>query len=630
MRRTNRRLLAVALVVGSGGLVAAVAAAHGAPARGYELSLYASTPTATWAGLAAAAVAGVIAAFAAPRSGRLRDAGLVLIGSAAVAVTAMPVLRGYRFYGAGDSLSHLGWAREIAAGSLSPTELLYPGIHTTTAVVAAVTGVPPSLAMQYVTSLLFPLVFLLSVPLIVRLATGARRAYAIGLAAAALFVPVNNVSVHPTAHPASQGILFASAGVLLALTYVFDPSASPDDAPSAVADTAGSTTIADGSGRIGVSGVGVVLGVISAAVVLIHPQQALNLTLVFAAVAGLQLVYWRLDGDHSIASHRWLGPQTALIAALFLLWAPRFERVRGALTFTIGNLLGGDTSTGDVVAAKTGSLTAVGASVSTVFLKLFLAGAVLSVVAGAVLFAAASGRFRDEWTDASVRYLGAALVPMAAVFAVVFAAGAGDMYFRYQGFIMVFVTVLGAVGLALGVDRLDGLAARGAGRVAAVVLLLALAPVAAVGYHPSPYMYQPTPHVSDGQIGGYESAFDHRQAGVAFVGIRGGPRRFVDYRYGTERARTDLEFPGYRAGVPPSVFAAGNYSQRYDEPRYLAVTRLTYERETRLYGGLRYADAGFDRLGASPSVDRIRSSSEFRLYLLADDAEEPDGDEGGG
>lgn len=625
MGSMTRRLVAFVLVVGSAGLAVAVAAAHAAPARGYELSLYASTPTATWAGLAVAVAAGVIAAFAAPWTSRLRDAGLVLVGGGGVALTTMPVLRGYRFYGAGDSLSHLGWAREIAAGSLPPTDLLYPGIHTMTVAVSAVTGVPLSTAMLYVVSLLFPLAFLLTVPLIVRLVSGARRAYAVGLVAAVLFVPVNNVSVHPIAHPASQGILLVSAGVLVALTYVFVPSASPRDASATVGDAATPPTVTDGGGRIGVTGAGVVLGVLSAAMVVVHPQQALNLTLVFGAVALLQALYWWRDGDHPIAAHRWLGPQAALLAALFLLWAPRFERVRGTFSFTVGNLLGGDTSTGDVVAAKAGSLTAVGASVSAVFVKLFLAGTVLSVLAAVVLLAATSGRLRDGWTDASVRYLGAALVPMAAVFAVVFAAGADDMYFRYQGFIMVFVTLLGAVGLALAVDRLDVAAPSGTGRVVAVVLLLALAPVAAIGYHSSPYMYKPTPHVSGGQLDGYEAAFETREPGVPFTGIRGGPRRYVDYHYGTERARTDLAFPGYRAGVPPSVFAAGNYSQRYDEPRYLAVSQLTYEREVRLYGGFRYGEAGFDRLESSPSVDRVRSSSEFRLYLLAGDADEAEG-----
>ncbi|MFC7068803.1 hypothetical protein [Halobaculum lipolyticum] len=616
MGTTNRRAVGVALLLGYAGLLTAVVTAHGAPATGYELSIYAATPTATWVGLAVAAVAGLAVALAADRTDRYGSLGTLLLVCSGIVLTAMPVLRGYRFYGAGDSLSHLGWTREIAAGVLSPTDLLYPGIHSLSVAVSTTTGVPLARAMLYVVLVAFPLVFLLTVPLLVRLVTDADRAYVIGLAAALLFVPINNISVHPAAHPTSQAILFLPVVVLLALTYVFDASTDAVASATPADDRASSPAMTDGSGRVGATGAGALLAVFSTAIVLIHPQQGLNVVLVFLAVSGLQLLYRWFDSGHRVASHRWLGVQAAVVAGAFLLWAPRFDRATGTFSYTLASVLGGQTSAGTVVAAKSTSLTALGGSISAVFLRLFAVGLVLSLVAGAVLLATMSGRVRDRWTDASVRYLGVALVPLAGVFVLMFAISAGDQYFRYQGFIMVFVTVLAALGLAVVADKVDEVAPAGAGRVLVLVLLLVLAPVAAIGFHASPYMYQPTSHVPDSQLRGYSAAFEHREADVEFTGLRGGPRRYVDYYYGTQYARYGFEFPGYEDGIAGPRFDDASYDAAFGETRYLAITQSSYQREVQLYDGFRYSAAGFARLETVPDVNRVRTSDGFSLYYV--------------
>ncbi|WP_277555944.1 hypothetical protein [Halobaculum limi] len=619
MGSLQRRAVGVGLLAGFIGLLVAVWTAHGAPATGYELDIYAATPQATWIGLGLAAVLGLVVAVGTDRNGRFHHAALLLLGSSGVVLTGMPVIRGYRYYGAGDALTHLGWAREIAAGVFSPTDLLYPGIHSISVVISAVSGVPLTLAMEYTVSLAFPLVFLLTVPLLVRLVTGARLAYPLGLAAALLFVPVNNISVHPAAHPTSQAILFAPVAVLLALSYVFAPSLDKV-ASTTSADAPTSPTVTDG-GRSRVSGVGALLVVVSAAVVLIHPQQALNIALVFLAITVLQLIYRARAADKPIASHRWLGVQTGIIAALFLLWTPRFDRAVGTISFTFGSLFGGETSAGTEVTSAATSLSGVGGSIPILFVKLFIAGTVLSLVAGIVIASGFTGRLRDSWTDASVRYLTIALVPLAGVFGVVFVIGAGDMYFRYQGLMMVFITVLGAAGLAIIADATPTRLPDGSLKVGVLVLLLVLAPVAAIGYHASPYMYQPTGHVPSTQLDGYSASFEHRQAEVPFTGLRGGPQRYVDYYYGTQYARFTLDFPGYERGVTGETFVGAEYDSEFDETRYLAITGASYDREVTLYDGFRYTQEGFDKLETTSTVNRIRSNDGFDLYLIRFDPE---------
>src|SRR6056297_2011101 len=219
MARLTHRLSKLVLAACLVAFAAGVWAAHRAPASGYELSIYAATPDATWVGIGAALVVGGVVALTAPRQSRLHDAGLVAVGVAGLSVFALPILRGYEHYGAGDSLTHLGWASELADGSLSVTELLYPGVHTTSVFVAETAGVDLRLAVLYVVLVAFPLVYLLFVPLTVQALGGRRRALAAGLLAAVLFVPINNVSVHPVAHPTSQAIMLVAFVVYLLLAY---------------------------------------------------------------------------------------------------------------------------------------------------------------------------------------------------------------------------------------------------------------------------------------------------------------------------------------------------------------------------------------------------------------------------
>lgn len=614
MARTARTTK-LGLVFGYLGLLLAVLVAHGAPATRYELSLYAATPPLTWVGLGVALLVAVFVILGTDHASRGHDAALVLAAAAALTVLTLPIIRGYAFYGAGDALSHVGWAREIALGSLSPTQLLYPGIHSLTVAVAAVAGVPLPQANLYVVLFVFPLLYLLFVPLTAWLVAGRRAAFGVGLLVAVLFTPINNVAVHPIAHPASQTILFVPFVLFLALRYVARTGHGADSttpARSAVTVPDARAQLRDLPG----SAVGVVLATTAAGVVLFHPQQALNVALCFAAITTLQVGARRWASDGTIAGDRPLHLQTAIVVLAFLAWAPRFPRVRGAVVSTVSSILGQGATTGDVVTAKSASITTIGGSIGVIFTKLFLPALVCSILAGALVLYAIRGRLRDRHTTAFVRYLAILLVPMFAVFLVVLASSAGDMYFRYQGFIMVPVAILAAVALVGVRDWLGTHTTPRAATVLLVVLFLVLVPAGLVATHATPYMYQPTQHVPESQLEGYAAAFEHRDPGVEFSGLRGGPERYVDFHYGTERARTTLEFPGYKDAVGEAAFRNTSFVDS-ESPNYLVVTSATYEREVDLYRGFRYPERGFHALEHTPRVNRVRSNDDLDLYYVA-------------
>ncbi|QKY21975.1 hypothetical protein B4589_016310 (plasmid) [Halolamina sp. CBA1230] len=587
------RLSKIGLLVGYACLALAVVVARRAPAASYELSVYAATPTATWLALFVALLAGAGVALAGSRAPATHTASLGLIGAVGMTVYAMPVLRGYAFYGAGDSLSHVGWAREIAGGTLEPTELLYPGIHTLTVIVGRVAGVPLALANEYVVLVAVPAVFLLFVPASVRLLVDRPEAAAVGLLAAVSFAPINNVSVHPNAHPASQTILLFAVVLYLA-----------------IAVAAGAFTPDSGPGSDRALGGSVLLAVAATALVFVHPQQALNVAGFLGGMAALQLlVRWHRPA-HSLAGTASMVPYTVLVLGAFMLWTPRFERATGAVMATVEGLLQGSTTGAAVVSAKSTSLTSVGGSLPELFLKLFGAAAVLSLLAAA-LFLLAARRHRRHPLPL---LLAAGLLPVVGVFFVVFAANLGDMYFRYHGFLMVPITVAGAVGLLRLRDWLGDVGGERAGSAVVLAVLLVLAPAGLVAVHASPYMYQPSQHVTAATIDGHEAAFEHRDPDVPFTGLRGGPRRYVDYHYGTQQARDRLEFPGYREGIRPAVFEAANYSTAFEEDRYVVTSQAVREQEIQLYDGFRYPERGFRALSRTPGVDRVRANDGFWLY----------------
>lgn len=613
MARLTHRLSKLALAACLLALAAGVWVAHRTPATEYELSIYAATPETTWVGVGAALVGGGVVALTAPRESRCHDAALLAVGSAGLAVFALPLLRGYAYQGGGDALTHLGWARELADGSLAVTDLLYPGVHTTSAFVADAAGVALPQAMLYVVLVAFPVVYLLFVPLAVQALGGGRRALAVGTVAAALFVPVNNVSVHPVAHPTSQAILLSAFVFYLLFAYVAAPAAERTAASPA---PTGSRSRFDA-----VTGLGALLALAAVAFVFVHPQQAVNLALVFVAVAVLRglLRHWTTG---PATQHRPVYAQTAVLVAVLAVWAPRFDRVGGATEATFSSLLARGATAGGVVSQRSASLSEVGGSIGELFVKLFLPAAVLSVLAAGLVGLVLYHRFRAN-DDALAGYAAAGMVPLTGAFVVMFAADLGDQYFRYLGFLMVPVTVLGAAAVGRLGDHVDAASGRRVGAVVAVVLLVGLLPVGVLAVHPSPYMYQANGQVTDSEFGGYAATFETREDGVPFAGVRGGPRRFVDYHYGTEYTDRALEFPGDREGIPEGVFAAGNYTAAYDTDRYVTVTRGAYLREVVLYDGFRYPAAGFDALEATPGVNRVRSNDGYTLYRV-DAAADPD------
>lgn len=585
----------LALLGGFVALTLAVAIAHRNPATGYELSIYRASPVAFWVGVGAAMAAALAVSLAAV-SRRLRTGALVLGGAAVLSVVGLPILRGYYFYGTGDALSHLGYARAFVSGAGSPLNLLHPGVHLVAIAVGGASGTGLEWASMFAVVVFFA-TFLAFVPLCARAIAGTELAGTVGLFSAALLLPINSVSVHSEIHPTSEAILFVPFVLFLVLSYV---------------------THGDADGRLlSFRPVGVLLSLASVAVVLLHPQQALNVVLILGTIAGVQFLVRRYRPGHPFARHRRIYVQAAFSALVFAVWVPRSERFQGAWRSVLDGLIGPSTP-GDEIAGRSASLVDLGGSLPELFLKLFLTSTVVSVVAGLFMLASLSGRLDDRGPerDSLVSYLALGLLPVVGLFLAFFVASETTQPFRYTGFVMAINTVVAAVAVAYLVVRLDRPSLpRGTLRVGIAVFFVLALPLSMATIHSSPYIYQDSSQVTEDRMAGHVTAFAIRDPEIAWVGIRGNAQRFVDAVYGSGTPAAE-SFPNEGESVSPAVFNAANYTDAYDGERYLVVERSDVAREVRLYRGFRFSQRGFRSLNTTTGVSRVHSNGAVSLYLV--------------
>lgn len=587
-----------ALVAGFLALAVAVAVAVRAPARSYEASIYAATPVLFWVGAGLAMLIALVVALWTDH--RLERAlALLLGGQATVAVSGLPLIRQYRYHGLADAMTHLGWAREVTEGDISPLELFYPGLHTLSAVLAHATGLSIERSVL-IAVLVLVLVAIAFVPLAIRAVDGREGAVVVGTFAAFLLLPVNLLSTHPFAHSFTQAMLFSAFAVYLVARYV--RGSTDSESPT----------------RPGPSATGTLLALVSIVTVLFHPQLAANLLVLLGAISVLQLVHRRIRPAHPISSHRTLYGQTALLAAAFFVWALRFdlpyEAARGVAATLYGYVIGDPPTAGESVGTQGASLAAIGATVEELFLKLFLVSAVFLVLAVAVVLWTLLGFGDDETpeSNALIAYLGVGVLALGPMFGMYFAGGIGGQYFRHFGFIMLLVTILGAIGLVRLSNAVEGRLGSGPlgraiPRTALLIAFAVLLPLAALTFFQSPYIYQPTQHVTDHHLAGHEAAFELSDDEEAeLVGVRAAPWREYDAIHGVQRPRAYWE--SVDDGELDSVH------ERSDEPQYLVVSQYDRTSEVGVWQELRYSQDGFDSLETQPGVDRVYANEEVELY----------------
>jgi hypothetical protein len=169
------------------------------PATEFETSIVRAYPLPFWAcfGITIGAVIAVFLSAAIDASTYWRRA-LVLLACEYGIFFALPVMRGYKLYGRGnsDALVHLGDTKEILATGQISDQLIYPVEHLLLSTLTMV-GIPLD-ATRYVLPYVFTLLFVCSVGLLIRQLTDRSRALPLGLCAATpLILTKFQIQIHP-------------------------------------------------------------------------------------------------------------------------------------------------------------------------------------------------------------------------------------------------------------------------------------------------------------------------------------------------------------------------------------------------------------------------------------------------
>lgn len=594
----------IALTLGFVLLTVGLLAAYVEPASGYELSPYASTPIPFWVCMALSFLVSLVVAFDRDRSPRLRTIALLLAVGVVVAFISIPVIRNYQFFGPADSLTHLGWVRDFRAGALQPFDILYPATHVIALLFGEVGGIELPRAGQ-LTVIVYFVLYLLFLPLCVGYLSDSDWAVPFGLYAAALFLPVNNVSVYRMMHPTTQAILLFPFVFFVTFRYLRAP--------------------ADAGWRQSFPrSWSVLLYVAAASLLFVHPQQAANLCVVFVVISVVQAIYRRFGdrlGDYDIAAERLAYPPAVFLALLFGLWVPQHGRATGPGRIIVENVIqfvsGTSDSPTDGAAQRGRSLGDIGASIEELFVKLFLVTFLFFIAAGLLMLLSYLGRI--DWKDADkrvvIKYLSISFAALATIFVVYFLSSVTTQHYRQIGLLAMVASILGAVTLSDGLTALaDRFSARSvigiAGPILAVMLLLSAASV-----YQSPYIYQESAQITEMELTGYETAIDHRSDEVIFTKIRGGTGRYADAVYGRNGSEL-MDINRADDPVPEQVFNQGNMSKYYDDPHYLVVLDRDYDREVIVYKGFRFTSSGFKRLDERSGVSKLVSNDGFRLYYI--------------
>lgn len=585
----SSRWASVIGAVGFWSLAGAVVIAHFDPATEYELSIYAATPAGFWVGVGVAFLCGAILAFNASNS-EIRLLGVLLGGLASTAVVSLPIVRGYFFHGIHDSVTHVGIARELSAGTMLPHESFYPGIHTLAAFIRGFTDFSLWRSLMFVSVVMVVISFVFTTLLTGALVDG-DDGTVVGAFSAFLLIPLHQLAATLHPHPSSQATLFAPLVLYLLVRYL----RRSDDSSSLIGP------------------MGVALFVALVAVILYHPQQALNLLILISVISLIQSVFRpKIDLFHW-PTHRRIHTVTVPAILVYISWVASSSgfaaTVAGALMSLEDYFTGTREVAGSAVQSQTSSLTEIGANLPVMYLKLFLVSTIFLLLAGITLAGTIIGvrqwrRLKPD-TATLVWYFSFGLAGMFCVFLVYFFGNVGQYYFRQASFMMLVAVVIGSISIAYGINELQtGIAVRQVAVVGFTILFV----LSTLVLFNSPYIHRANQQVTEAKVSSYETTFRMTNETSYLAGIRQEPQRYYE-------ALVGLQNNGRRDGTVNST-SIHQLQDRRAGSWYLIISQNTYEREIQAYEGLRYTEDDLTAVQRQSGVHRVHTSGDTTLYFV--------------
>lgn len=517
---------------------------HQNPVTSYEIAVLWSLPPGVLGAVVALLVVSLWPMFY-PRKRRIGRVACYLFALSIVFLVGMPLVRSYFFMGMGDALSHLGYARSFMGNDLDIFNpgFIYPGLHSFAVVLVEATSLPLERAML-ASMVMFGTLYLSSMVVLLRLFLRSASALPTAVSSAGLFLPLNHMGVHLIPHASSSLILFSPLAIYIAFRSIRRTDA------------------------VGV-GLFCVVGIFS---IFLHPRQFTSLMVLLGTTAGYAFLRDResrlliISIAVLLVFQLWTFSKTAFQGRLVGI----FYRLR-SLVFS-GNSIGFEQVSGQ---NRSGAHQSLGEIVEF-GLKLFVNDFVFAFLGGLLILvwllvrfpwirsrvpSALSSELFDRYSD----YLIVGFFAAAGYFAVFFFIG--EAWPRFQGFVMVPTTILGALTLDAFI-RGD----QSRRRIGILVLFAILVPLAVFSLHPSPYIFSDSGHATQASFQGYETVYTHTDS-QQLTGTRAAAFRYEDAVFGIEHRMRDgiIQSRPDSSGIPRH-FNDRDLSGYYDRSVYLSVT----------------------------------------------------------
>jgi hypothetical protein len=178
--------------------------------------------------------------------------------------------------------------------------------------------------------------------------------------------------------------------------------------------------------------------------------------------------------------------------------------------------------------------------------------------------------------------------------------------FRYIGASMIFLPILFIIYMS---GREDPRFRPEVRHMVAVLLLASVVTAVPIAYK-SPYVYQPSDHVTEGEFDGYRFVFENRHE-RPLRAVETSPDRYEKALYGGGPP-VELEDPEGETDIPVVFNITG---RDLDTTRgTVVVTEYARVRYLQLYPGLGYSEADFAYLESGPRIDKLYSNGGTEVY----------------
>lgn len=566
--------------------------AHANPAKGYELSIYESTPFIVWILLIISIAGGVTIIIHQAYTKGYKNSNFWLIGFlililARVSLFCVPCIRGYYAW-RGDSISHVGMLADILFTGHFSNENFYPVIHTLPSEIIALTGIS-YLAGWNLINVTFYIMYIFSIYLLATVIVPKREQQLLTVALAAA---VNPLGVWP-----SMSIL------LLPLLFFFYYKRST-------------------------SAYSILFVIFIILYPFLHVLSSLMVIVILCLIESSKIVFHFINRKNRIGPvpHPKLSLTAILIELTILIpWTLSFYMFHTSL-----RLLWHQIQTGagpDVLGGMGSTLNKIdvhGFDFVELLFKMYGVNIILLILsliaAFIVIKQIRSGSIKKETQNLFSLLIVFLFMDLLYFLYLLGAPGLQPIQpDRIMSFIMVFTPIFAGFSLyeLSNSVRFKHLMSGG------IICIILLASCLSIfSFYASPYIILPNNQITQMDMAGMKWYIQEKDSTIGSVDIMTPPGRFAMGILGSieARKRADLDYGRYGSEKIPDHFDyihRSSLGELYTKDRYAVITkfdRIIYTTVWKVVG--RFNDSDFEKLERDATVGKLYSNSELDVYFI--------------